>query len=84
MAPMASVPIEVYPLVGMIGCALTFGTYVAQKELLTDQDLRLGSRGYDKDHWQHKLEDSQNGTAVPKERFQNVFYQHIIDTPKSS
>ncbi|KAJ3388055.1 hypothetical protein HDU84_000298 [Entophlyctis sp. JEL0112] len=83
MPPMTSVPIEVYPLVGMIACALTFGTYVAQKELLTDQDLRLGSRGYDKDHWQHKLQNGQTNNDH-KERFQNVFYQHIIDAPKSS
>ncbi|KAJ3099424.1 hypothetical protein HDU97_003214 [Phlyctochytrium planicorne] len=36
-----SVPLEVYPLMGMMMCGLSFGGYVATKAITRDQDLRF-------------------------------------------
>ncbi|KAJ3096622.1 hypothetical protein HK100_005527 [Physocladia obscura] len=79
--PSMKVPVEVYPIFFMIGCALTAGTYVAHKELTSDQDLRLGGgRGYDENHWKTRLENRTMPTQQPtKTRFQNVFYTDVID-----
>ncbi|KAI8621127.1 hypothetical protein BC830DRAFT_1095946 [Chytriomyces sp. MP71] len=73
--PSMKMPSEVYPIVGMISVALGFGTYVAHKALTTDQDLRIGKRGYNPENWQRV------GTEVDshKTRFPNYFYQHITE-----
>ncbi|KAI8609146.1 hypothetical protein BC830DRAFT_1071273 [Chytriomyces sp. MP71] len=68
-----SIPLEVYPIFGMIGVALGFGTYVAHKELTYDQDLRLGKRGYNPDHWQTRL-DREPSVRKP---FENYYYRHL-------
>ncbi|KAI9331850.1 hypothetical protein BDR26DRAFT_869798 [Obelidium mucronatum] len=76
--PSMKIPLEVYPIMFMIGTALTFGTYVAQKEIRTGQDLRIGSRVYNPDHWEARLERNPAQDSQ-RERFANVFYKHIME-----
>ncbi|KAJ3081247.1 hypothetical protein BCR33DRAFT_711300 [Rhizoclosmatium globosum] len=74
--PSMKVPLEVYPLFFMMATALTFGGYVAQKEIRSGEDLRLGSMLYNPDtHWQGRID------RKPSERqpFGNYFYRHIKD-----
>ncbi|KAJ3030092.1 UNVERIFIED_CONTAM: hypothetical protein HDU68_010127 [Siphonaria sp. JEL0065] len=70
-----SLPLEVVPIVFMIGTALTFGGYVSRKLLTQGEDLRIGSRIYNPDHWKGRLERPQ----IAKTPAQNVFYKHIQD-----
>ncbi|KAJ3098813.1 hypothetical protein HDU97_003729 [Phlyctochytrium planicorne] len=52
-----AVPIEVYPLAGMMMCGLGFGAHIAHKVLTKDQDLRFR---FDKNavhnHWTKRIE----------------------------
>ncbi|KAI9328669.1 hypothetical protein DFJ73DRAFT_812948 [Zopfochytrium polystomum] len=51
-----SIPLEVYPIFGMMSCALAFGGFVATRKTLFDRDLRVrADRGYQKDHWLDRL-----------------------------
>ncbi|KAJ3030316.1 UNVERIFIED_CONTAM: hypothetical protein HDU68_009469 [Siphonaria sp. JEL0065] len=75
MPSMKNVPLEVMPIAFMVATALTFGAYVAQKEIRTGQDLRIGERAYNPDHWQGRL--SLEPSA--KTPFGNFFYRHIKD-----
>ncbi|KAJ3240404.1 hypothetical protein HDU81_003803 [Chytriomyces hyalinus] len=70
-----AIPAEVYPIFGMISVAFGFGGYIAHKALTTGQDLRLGSRGYNPDHWQTRL----NRQPETKKPFVNYFYRHCKD-----
>ncbi|KAJ3064807.1 hypothetical protein HDU98_011821 [Podochytrium sp. JEL0797] len=77
---MAPIPIEVWPIVGMIATALTFGVYVTHKKITTGEDLRLGSRVYDEHHWAHRLAtDMGKEETAEKKTFGNFFYKHIKD-----
>ncbi|KAI9208140.1 uncharacterized protein BJ171DRAFT_633929 [Polychytrium aggregatum] len=50
------IPLEVYPIFGMISCAVAFGCYVAQKKFRYDQDLRIREdKGYNPHHWAHRI-----------------------------
>ncbi|KAI9331861.1 hypothetical protein BDR26DRAFT_1010785 [Obelidium mucronatum] len=75
--PSMRIPLEVYPIIAMIGTALTFGTYVAQKEIRTGQDLRIGDRTYNPDHWQTRL--NRDASSSERTPFGNFFYKHIKD-----
>ncbi|KAJ3224214.1 hypothetical protein HDU81_004301 [Chytriomyces hyalinus] len=70
-----SIPAEVYPIIGMMSVAFGFAGYVAHKNLTSDQDLRLGNRGYNSEHWQTRL----NREPEVKKPFVNYFYRHCKD-----
>ncbi|KAI8843755.1 hypothetical protein BJ741DRAFT_659866 [Chytriomyces cf. hyalinus JEL632] len=70
-----TIPAEVYPIIGMMSVAFGFGTYVVHKQLTAGQDLRLGSRGYNPEHWQTRL----NREPDVKQPFGNYFYRHCKD-----
>ncbi|KAJ3081248.1 hypothetical protein HDU99_006211 [Rhizoclosmatium hyalinum] len=76
MPNMNKIPTEVYPIMGMIATALTFGTYVVHKELTQDKDIRLGNVHNPDTHWETRL---NRATEERRKSFQNVFYQHITE-----
>ncbi|KAI9193180.1 uncharacterized protein BJ171DRAFT_588912 [Polychytrium aggregatum] len=56
LAMIRKMPLEVYPIFGMIGIAMTFGGYIVQKKVRFDQDLRIrNDMGYNPNHWAHRL-----------------------------
>ncbi|KAJ3030093.1 UNVERIFIED_CONTAM: hypothetical protein HDU68_010128 [Siphonaria sp. JEL0065] len=74
MPSLKSVPLEVAPIAFMVATALTFGGYVAQKEIRHGQDIRLNGSTHNADveNWQSRVNKTNT-----KENFPNVFYQHI-------
>ncbi|KAJ1558901.1 hypothetical protein HK405_012778 [Cladochytrium tenue] len=51
-----AIPLEVYPIMGMMSCALAFGGYIATKNLMYDRDLRIREdRGNHPEHWRERL-----------------------------
>ncbi|KAI8612600.1 hypothetical protein BC830DRAFT_1135990 [Chytriomyces sp. MP71] len=73
MRTMTNPPIEVYPLLGMMGVAFVFGAYVIYKELAYDPELRLGKRGYNPDNWETRL----NREPSVQKPVKNYFYRHL-------
>ncbi|KAJ3102024.1 hypothetical protein HDU96_009785 [Phlyctochytrium bullatum] len=57
LAALRAVPIEVYPLAGMMLCGLGFGGYVAAKHIRGDQDVRYHfDRQAVQNHWRARLD----------------------------
>ncbi|ORY52882.1 hypothetical protein BCR33DRAFT_711302 [Rhizoclosmatium globosum] len=69
-------PVDVYPIAFMVGCALCYGSYVGYNLIMNGEGLRIGSRVYNPDNWQERLKGSE---ATPRPRAQNVYYTHIQD-----
>ena len=46
-------PFEVYPIFAMIGCAISFGTFVGFRKLAYDPTLRLPNRS--EHDWQNQI-----------------------------
>ncbi|KAJ3030325.1 UNVERIFIED_CONTAM: hypothetical protein HDU68_009478 [Siphonaria sp. JEL0065] len=74
MPSMKSVPLEVAPIAFMVVTALTFGGYVAQKEIRYGQDIRLSgpTQNADVENWQARV-----NKVSTKDHFPNVFYKHV-------
>ncbi|KAJ3083718.1 hypothetical protein HDU79_004319 [Rhizoclosmatium sp. JEL0117] len=64
-------PLEIYPLVGMMGVALGLGGYTSYKHLSTNPDMRLtpAQGSSDVENWQSRIEK-----VSEKKRFTNFFY----------
>ncbi|KAI8916063.1 hypothetical protein EDD86DRAFT_244020 [Gorgonomyces haynaldii] len=61
-------PLEVYPLIGMMSCAVGFGFYVAGKHISEDQHLRIRSnQGLDLEGWANRITTEIGITKLPLE-----------------
>ncbi|KAJ3030326.1 UNVERIFIED_CONTAM: hypothetical protein HDU68_009479 [Siphonaria sp. JEL0065] len=69
----AKIPLEIYPLLGMMSIAVGLAGYTGYKHLAHGQDMRLSAaQSFDVENWQSRVNKINS-----KEVFPNIFYKHI-------